>query len=214
MASGARYVNGWTDVNANVTQPKEINIQNTGNEPLMTDAGIGAVPAAAMTAGVTAEEYGEGVFHKTLFTFTAVDVTMTDHGTSGCSGSLKIYDFPAGNLSYFGGTTNLTLAVDGTNITAVAAVVASFGTTAAGADNATLTSTEADFIPLTACTLVAGAGSFLGKSVTATAAVFDGTATAKDLYINFAVPDADSAGNDALIVDGTATIVWANLGDN
>lgn len=43
--------------------------------------------------------------------------------------------------------------------------------------------------------------------------IFDGTATAKDLYLNFAVPDAGSTASDTLTVNGTVTITWANLGD-
>ena len=36
---------------------------------------------------------------------------------------------------------------------------------------------------------------------------------AKDAYLNVAVPDAGSTGNDTLTVSGTITLVWSNLGD-
>lgn len=42
---------------------------------------------------------------------------------------------------------------------------------------------------------------------------FDGTGTAKDLYLNFATPDAGSTGDDALTVTGTIQWLWANYGD-
>jgi hypothetical protein len=42
---------------------------------------------------------------------------------------------------------------------------------------------------------------------------FDGTATAKDAWLNIAVPDAGSTANDTFTVSGTITLVWSNLGD-
>jgi hypothetical protein len=49
---------------------------------------------------------------------------------------------------------------------------------------------------------------------TALLALADGTATAKDAFLNFAVPDAGSSANDTLTVAGTVTVVWTNSGDN
>jgi len=169
-----------------------------------------AVGAVAGT-GVTVQE--QSGLYRTTITLTNASVATVDATTNGASGSLKVYDFPEGNLVFFGATTNLTIARVGTNITTTAAVVAGVGTAAAGAD-ATLTSTEQDLVPSTTATLTAGAGTFKGKSVTAGIAVLDGTTTAKDAYLNFAIPDAGSAGNDALLVNGTITILWANAGDN
>lgn len=42
---------------------------------------------------------------------------------------------------------------------------------------------------------------------------FDGTGTAKDAYLNFAVPAADSNGNDTLVLTGTIQLMWINYGD-
>ena len=44
------------------------------------------------------------------------------------------------------------------------------------------------------------------------AKVLDGTATAKDLYLNVLVDDADQAGG-TLTITGTISITWINLGD-
>ena len=93
---------------------------------------------------------------------------------------------------------------------AYAALVGSLGSAAAGAGDATLTSTEADMIASTTGTLTSGAGT-LTKYGSLVAAAFDGTSAAKSAYLNVAVPDAGSSGNDALIVNGTITIFWADL---
>lgn len=44
--------------------------------------------------------------------------------------------------------------------------------------------------------------------------VIDGTTTDIDLFLNFAVPDAGSTANDALLVTGDLFVMWKNLGDN
>jgi hypothetical protein len=179
-------------------------------------AGYGNPPVGAVAGtGVTVAE-SSGAIHQTVFTISALSVTMTDATTAGSHGSQKIYDFPAGLIQVLGCTTNLTIARVGTALAADAAVVGSIGTATVGTDNATLTGTEADICPSTASTLTAGAGATAGQS-TATemaAGVWDGTATAKDAYLNFAVPDAGSTGDDALTVNGTITITWINHGDN
>lgn len=43
--------------------------------------------------------------------------------------------------------------------------------------------------------------------------LFDGTGTAKDCYLNIAVPDAGSTGNSTVTVSGTVEILWINHGD-
>jgi hypothetical protein len=163
--------------------------------------------------GVSVTEQS-GALKKTVLELDDVSVTMTDAAANGSQGSLKIYDFPAGNIVFVAATTDLTISRVGTAITATAAVVGGVGTAVAATDNATLTLTEADLVPSTTATLTAGAGTFKGKSLTAGIAVFDGTTTAKDAYLNFAIPDAGSTGNDALLVNGTITILWADSGDN
>lgn len=172
----------------------------------------GSVPAASITAGETVSDTETGM-NKTVLTFTNVSVATTDAGVSGAYGSLEIYDFPAGLIYTAAGTSNLTIARVGTGITTTAAVVSAVGSVVAAAD-ATLTSTEADILPSYAATLTAGAGVVKSKS-TATEATFkDGTTTAIKAYLNFAMPDAGSTANDALLVNGTITLLWMNGGDN
>ena len=173
--------------------------------------GDGAVGAAASISVAVAESSAGAI--KTVMTLSNVAVTMTDATTAGSHGSLKLYDFPQCNLLFLGGTCDLTLTAGAGGITDTAAVVASVGTVTVGTDNATLTTTEADLIPSTASTLTAGAGVTKGKTLTAGVVVFDGTTTAKDAWLNYAVPDAGSTANDTLTVSGTITLVWSNLGD-
>ncbi|MNC20717.1 hypothetical protein D3C75_686780 [compost metagenome] len=169
--------------------------------------------AASTVTGVTVDETASGAI-RTVLTLKNVTVAMTDATTAGCHGSLKLYDFPACNLLYLGATADLTVSTSGEGgIDDAAELVAAVGTSTVGVDNATLTSTEADLIASTAATLTAGAGTADGKSLTAGIAVFDGTGTAKDAWLNFAVPDSGSTADDTITVSGTITIVWANLGD-
>jgi hypothetical protein len=172
----------------------------------------GTVPAASITAGVTVSD-GDGGVNKTVLTLTNVSVATTDVPGTGAYGSIELYDFPVGLIYNLGGTSNLTVSRVGTGITATASVVGAVGSVAAAAD-ATLTSTEADMLPSTAATLTAGAGTLKAKS-TATEATFkDGTSTAIKAYLNFAMNDASSGGDDALLVNGTITLLWMDAGDN
>lgn len=178
---------------------------------LLRDAASSSALAGVANAGAVVNET-VGTIRTTLQLSNAV-VTMTDATTAGCHGSVKLYDFPACNLLFLGATCDLTVTAGTGGIADTAAVVAAIGTTAVSTADATLTTTEADLIPSTAATLTAGAGAAKGKTLTAGVVVFDGTTTAKDAYLNFAVPDAGSTGNDTLIVSGTITLVWSNLGD-
>jgi hypothetical protein len=178
---------------------------------LLRDAASSSALAGVANAGAVVDE-SVGTIRTTLKLSNQV-ITMTDATTAGCHGSIKLYDFPACNLLFLGATCDLTVTAGAGGIADTAAVVASIGTAAVSTADATLTTTEADLIPSTAATLTAGAGAAKGKTLTAGVVVFDGTTTAKDAYLNFAVPDAGSTGNDTLIVSGTITLVWSNLGD-
>ena len=168
--------------------------------------------AGVASSSATVDETASGAV-RTVLTLNNVAISMVDAAAAGCHGSLKLYDFPACNWLYLGATCDLTLTAGAGGITDTAAVVASIGTATVGVDNATLTDTEADLIASTAATLTDGAGTAKGKSLTAGIAVFDGTSTPKDAWLNLAVPDAGSTADDTLTISGTVTIVWGNLGD-
>lgn len=207
-----------------------------------------------------------GAVRRLRFELTDVGIAMSDTTTSG---SLKLIDFPAGIVKIYGCCTNLTLAGDGDAIDADAAIVASLGTVAAGSGT-TLTGTEADILPSTACTLTTDAGTFAEEStISALAAltdssagtpsattiaaladgttyandvaalrnnlatiaarlnaitalfgggglepIFDGTATAVDVYLNFAVAAAGIDADGVLTVNGTIELLVGYIGDN
>jgi hypothetical protein len=157
--------------------------------------------------GVTVTE-GAG---KTVFTFTNVAVATVDATTNGAQGSLKIYDFPEGLLDFRGGVSDLTISC-AAGIAATSTVIASVGTAVAGVD-LTLTSTEADLVPSGSVTLVASAGAIKQVSATANAALFDGTGTAKDAYLNFVVDATGSTANSTITVNGTITLAWNLIAD-
>jgi hypothetical protein len=174
----------------------------------------GAIDGAGTKNGaaVAVSETGNQAVHRTIFTLTALSITITDATTAGAHGSHKLYDFPAGAIQALGCSYDLTTLAGAGGISDTAAVVGALGSVTTATDNATLTTTEADFIASTAGTLTAGAG-VLQNHGSLVATAFDGTTTAVDLFLNVAVPDADSSANDTLAVSGTITCLWANLGD-
>lgn len=146
------------------------------------------------------------VIHKTTLTLTDVAVTIAKNGSSTGGGGLKIYDFPEGVILPLGVACDLTIANE-TN----GSWLASLGSAAADTGG-TLTSTEVSFGPSTAATVSSGAGT--ADIVSGAAGVpVDGSATAADLYLNFAL-NADVGTGTTMTVNGTIVITWANLGDN
>lgn len=191
------FVEAYSKPSAGLAQRKEIS--------------IGAVALQSDTPD-TGGAIGQNFNHPQRFqvTLTNANVTTTDHTTNGAQGTMKLGAFPKGVIHVLGGVANLTLARVGTQLAVGAAVIGSIGTAQAGQD-LTLTGTEANIVASTACTLSSGSGSF--KAVGAAANTIDGTASALPIYLNFDVPDADSAGNDALSVNGTVDITFIWCGD-
>ena len=161
--------------------------------------------------GVSVVESAKG-WCKLVFPITDLSITMTDATTAGSHGKQKFFTFPEGAIVVAGTITNLTVSRVGTAIGATAAVVGSIGSATVSTADSTLTGTEADVVPSTAVTLTAGAGVFKGHATTVPK--IDGTTAPASLWLNFAIPDAGSTGNDALLVNGTITVVYMNIGDH
>lgn len=165
--------------------------------------------------GVSAvEELVDGTLRKTVFTFTNTPIPLTDNAGVVAYGSLKIIDLPEGNTLFLGATANLTLGKTTAGVNDTWDGDFGVGTAAAGND-ATLATTEQNIIPTTA-TPQAVSGATTAKGVSTSTAVVDGTATASDVYLNFLVDDADhdvTTTPCSLVVNGTLTVVWMNLGD-
>jgi hypothetical protein len=175
-------------------------------------AGVPATSGNGAVAGTgnTVEELLSGV-HKTTITLSSFSMLVATTGV-GIVGT-KIYDFPAGLIRILGAVADLTITTSGGGeIDADADVIASVGSVTA-ADDGTLTSTEANIVPSTAYTLVAGTKHAVGLGIAD--AWLDGiTGNAADVFLNIVVPDADRTDtNEAVTVSGTIAITWANLGD-
>lgn len=186
---------------------------NTFSGPLLTSSGVGA----AAGSGVTAAEYGDGVVHQTVLTLASTPVVLADEAGVVAYGGLKVYDFPAGAIFLLGAVADLALTKSSAGVNADWDGDFGLGTVTAS-NNATLSSTEQDLIPTTA-TPQASAGATTARGIstsTEAAKVLDGTATAKDAFLNILADDADHnvAGTACnIIATGTVKISWVNLGD-
>lgn len=177
------------------------------NGPIVNAYGAGSSPVAS----IVPTERGDGYYHQTLLTVTNLSIATVDAGAAGAQGSQKIYDFPTGVIQMLGAVMNLTTLAGAGGITDTAALVGAIGSVAASAADATLTSTEADIIASFAGTLIGGAG-VLTKLAGLIATPFDGHTTPLDAFLNIAVPDAGSASNDTVTVNGSILLSWLNLG--
>jgi hypothetical protein len=129
----------------------------------------------------------------------------------------KIYDFPEGRIYVLGTVATLqqktTSAIATTLNSGVTGAIA-LGT--ATASNVSLTGTMVDILPSTAfttSTVINVAGTAV-TAVLAAAAFFDGTATAKDVFLNTAYATTTDVDLDATqTISGTIVITWVNLGD-
>lgn len=177
-------------------------------DALRTVFGVNASPAAT----IAAKEIFDGVVHKTVLTLASFPVTVAN-ATGASFGSGKVYDFPAGRILVHGVTCSLSFDWSGQDIVATGSGDFSIGTTATA--DATLATTDVDLLPSSAMLdpFVAGVGT--GTGALAASAQFDGTATAKDAILNLIIDDADvsDGASDVVLVSGTITITWINLGD-
>lgn len=189
------FVTGYVVPSPGLKQEYPVSL---GNLAPMGGAGVGVTVAENMLSS------------RHMKITVSATVACVDATTSGSQGTLLLGTFPEGNILFLGAVVNLTIARVGTAIAAGAAVIGSIGTVVPAVDT-TLTSTEANMVASTACTLTTGAGAF--AAVGASPAVLDGTGGAKTINLNFVVPDADSSGNDSLTVTGTVDLSYVWLGD-
>ena len=186
-----------------VTFKGNVNIAGT----IKTSVGNGAV-----VSGATVVEYGDGIVHKSVFTFNK-SITLTDTSGAGTCGSFKFYDLPEGAIEILGVVVDLDgSSASGSTHGLNADADGDFAIGTAACNVGALASTEADVV---ASTEIAQFATTMGPIHGQNAAVtyFDGTGTAKDLYLNVIFDDADSSGNDTLLVTGTVTVYWINRGD-
>jgi hypothetical protein len=170
-------------------------------------------PGAKNGATVTATEGGAGVVHQTTLTFAATPITVRDTQQGG---GVKVYDFPEGRILVLGATGSIALTTTSDPAATLnAGVTCNWGIGTTTQASATLATTEQDIVQVanvtsSAVVNVPGAAS----NAAGVLAVWDGTVTAKDAYLNVAVATGTDVDADATVtVNGQVTITWINLGD-
>lgn len=178
-------------------------------------ANLAAIGAVAGT-GVAATIRRFGKFFTLDFTFTSVAVTHTDAAGSGSSGSIKIFDFAEGAVLMLGSRSNLTFLGDALIDTNAGdmAFVYGFGSVAADAGDAALTSTEVDYAAVSGTITLSAKAATSASLLKGAGTAKDGTATAADIYFNESGSAATSDANGVLTFSGTATFVGIFLGDD
>lgn len=171
---------------------------------------LGTVPVST----VTAKHVQFGPFVVTTLTLDNVAQSIVN-GTE--YQGTKIYDFPQCRMNVLGVTATL----QQKTTSAIASTLNSGSTGAIGLGTATasattLATTMVDFLPSTAftsSTTINVAGTAVTAALAASAQ-FDGTGTAKDLYLNTAYATTTDVDADATqTISGTVVITWVNLGD-
>lgn len=131
--------------------------------------------------------------------------------------STLLYTFPEGRINVLGVTATLqqkTTSALASTLNASSTGAIALGT--AAASNVSLTSTMVDLLPSTAFTSSATvnvAGTAVSAALAA-AAQFDGTGTAKPMYLNTAyATTTDVDGNATQTISGTIRVTYVFLGD-
>lgn len=174
----------------------------------------GTIPAAVSSYVATSERGSCYGARTTVINIRALPQTVVN-GTE-FEGN-QIYTFPEGRIYILGATATIqqtTTSVLASTINASVTEQWGFGTATASAT--TLAGTMQDLVPVTNVTTsatinVAGTAT---SAALASGAQFDGTSTAKKIFLNTAfatTTDVDADGTQALT--GTLTITWIWLGD-
>ncbi len=209
-----KYTKGVISRNANVTSGVQM-------IPIFDDDGAKSEDLpAALKPYATVTEFSDGLMRRTKITLTNAPLSVADDAGQGQYGGFKIYDFPAGSLITFGAVVagNLTMGVTGTFITTFGSIIALGSVTAS--TGATLVSTEADYMlqnsnsAAVASVAAVDAVTTAAQVVSSGATWLDGTATAKDMYLNFVIADDATHTAGSGTFTGTVQFVWMLLGDN
>lgn len=190
-----------------------INQADAGIRITDTDTRDGLTTQPATGAIVVKQEQFGALYQTTL---SLVDVPQAvTNGTE--YQSTLLYTFPEGRLLVLGCTATLAQKTTSTLASTLNASVTgavSLGTVAASAT--TLATTMVDLMPSTAFTSSATinvAGTAVSSALAASAQ-FDGTSTAKKMYLNSAyATTADVDGNATQTFTGTVRVTWVWLGD-
>lgn len=181
--------------------------------PNSFNTAIPTLPSGVATT-ISLKDEGTAGFHVTTLTLSSVLTTVTDLLAYG---STQILDFPEGRIWVLGTIATLQVGANGVRASTInnsSTVDWALGT--AAASNVALSATMVDLAPLSDEAVI-GDDSALGtasSSVLTAAAFFDGTATAKDMFLNFGFSDATDIDADGVLrTSGTIQITWVHLGD-
>lgn len=169
--------------------------------------------------GLSVENHGAGPFCRTVFTLVDMPISVVSVTTGNGVGGTQLYTFPAGRIIHFGSMANLSVRVatakqaDFTDATPEGDL--GLGTLApANADALGTDATDDNFATAAGFTMSSYADTSVVLPSEATAH-YDGTGTAIPLFLN-ALVDAADIDNDVtteILVSGTITVTWTNLGD-
>lgn len=128
----------------------------------------------------------------------------------------KIYDFPQGRILVLGVTATLQQKTTSAILTTLNSGTGAISLGTATASATTLATTMVDLLPSTAftsSTVINVAGTAVSAALAASAQ-FDGTTTAKDVFLNTAYATTGDVDADATqTISGTVVISWVFLGD-
>lgn len=179
--------------------------------PATIAASVAALSGSALTLN---QSIGSGV-NKLIINLTKVPIVVTD---ALAYSSIQIIDFPQCQFQVLGCSASLQWAVATDRTTTIndsASLTWALGTVAAS--NITLSSTMVDVLPKTTKTLTAATTAFNTAStgvLAAASAQFNGTGTAKDLFLNVGFEtNTDIDADGTLWATGTVTLIWLNAGD-
>jgi hypothetical protein len=223
MLAGTSHLVLERDVEYFTAHPDAFTVSDavSTTEELLTMMGADGVGTKSGST-VSVVEQSAGAIHKTILTLTATPITLTDDPGVGQYGSVKLYDFPAGNIVTLGASINadLTLAeawwVDNTPGDV------GLGTTAV-TDGDALATTEQNIIVTTAiAALTAQVGPIDAQSTDVGTSATAG-ATDADITLNIRIDDSaahmpDVVTNGAFATDtdwtkGTGWTIGAGVAD-
>ena len=183
-------------------QPNTGSIHVIDGDPL-DKAGAAVAPASGE---IVTKHVQFGPFCQTTLTLNNVPQAVVN-GTE--YQGTKIYDFPQGRLLVMGVTATLQQKT-------TSAIASTLNSGTGAISLGTLDSTMADLLPSTAftsSTVINVAGTAVSGALAASAQ-FDGTTTAKDVYLNTAYATTTDVDADATqTISGTVVITWCQLGD-
>ena len=221
VAWGAGELESWSQGTGTATLDQTA---RTGNITLTIDAiaansaitGVnsGSGTSALSTVSIANQDYGN--MRRATITLASVPAIVTYLGgpagnPTNSSGAIKIFDFPEGVMGIHGVVVDDLTTATNVNMNATNEISYALGTvTAAGS---ILTTTEVDLAPTNGITQITN----VYDTVLAASVIFDGSATAKDMFLNFIVTDAPSGDfdqNTTNLVSGTVILHYSQLGDN